>query len=157
MNAILTDDSRKLAQLDEMVPIIRGGARDAAEAQAIFEAENPIIPTLGAWDSYFGAHSQLDANNHIHRVIVDWYVQAVETLNGIDGDYVVYEDQAPLYINFRQSYVQYCKAHKIAPEQDQTWNALYAALTAKGIHNHPTLSTFMLKQSTAIAEVRNES
>ena len=156
MNAILTEEARKLAALEEMVPIIKAGARDADEAQAIYEAENPIAPTLGSWNVYFGEHSALDEKNHIHRVIVEWYVQAVETLNGIDGDYIVYEDQAPLYINFRQSYVQYCRAHKISPEQDQSWNALYTALRAKGIHNHPTLSTFMLKQSTAIAEVRND-
>ena len=157
MTAILTDEARRAAELEEAAPVINARVNSAEEAQAIFEAENPIMPTLGAWGSYFGPHSQLDEHNHVHRVIVEWYVQAVETLNGVDGDYVVYEDEQPLYINFRQSYIQYCKAYNIDPAQDQSWNALYAALRAKGIHNHPTLSTFMLKRSTAIAEVNNVS
>jgi hypothetical protein len=157
MTATMSEEARKQAILEEAAPIINARVGSAEEAQLVFNEEVKIAPTLGSWDVYFGPHSSLDPNNHAHRVLVDWYLMSVETLNGINGDYVVYEDEAPLYINFRQSYIQYCRAHKIAPDQDQSWNAIYAAISAKGIQGFPTLSTFMLKQSTANAEVRNDS
>lgn len=150
----LTDEQRKQGELNDILPVEKETVKDAEEAEALFRAK-PRIATLGDWNSYFGEHSALESHNRTHRLLVEWYMDAVELWNGINGSFTVYEDETPVYVSFRHSYIGWCAAHQISPEQDMSWNALYSALKAKGIDGFPTLSTFMLTTSTSNSEVKN--
>jgi len=151
----LTDEQLKEGLLNEIVPREKDKVRDIEEAEARFCAEKPPA-NIFSMSTYYGSHSELKMEIPFHRAIVEWYIGAVELYFGARGDYTITEDEPVHFINFKTSYVGWCKAHKISPEQDQTWNALYRALKAAGIEGFPTLSDFMLQGSTAMAEIGHE-
>lgn len=135
------------AYLDTVVPVA-GEARsedDAAEqAQRI-----PAPPSLFHYADYFAPRGFMDASVHEHRVIVNWYTMACGLLYRGVSEAMIYEGDPDHFISFKGSYVGWCAAHGISPEQDATWAALYRCLRLTGHNDFPTLDTFMRATSTA--------